>query len=108
MYLPGITIKLALLPAWEKLRMNSIVLSGVKGVECGAVGLVFTAVYRLWRIAIIDSSNQSGSPVDNQPWFVLISMMAFTYCKWFRGWPAVGILGGGLLGVIYFGAIRHI
>ena len=107
-YLPGIAIKHALLPAWEKLRVNSIVMWGVKGVECAAIGLVFTAVYRLWRIAIIDPTNQSGSPVDNQPWFVLITIMALTYCKWFKGQPAVAILGGGFLRVLYFACIREI
>jgi len=107
-YFPGIAMKHAVLPAWEKLRLNTYILSGFKGVECAAIGLVFTAVYRLFRIAIIDSQNQAGSSVDNEPWFFFIAMMAFTYCTWFKGWPVVAILGGGLLGVLYYSAIKSI
>jgi chromate transport protein ChrA len=107
-YFPGIAMKHAFLPAWEKLRLNTYVMSGFKGVECAAIGLVFTAVFRLFKIAIIDAENQSGSSVDNKPWFFFIASMAFSYCTWFNGWPVVAIMGGGLLGVLYYGAVRSI
>ena len=105
-YIPGILIKTAMLAIWKKMRMNGILVSALKGVECGAVGLVFTAVYRLWMIGLINQESQHGSPIDNDPWFVLISVASFAASKWFGVNPPVAIVAGGLLGIIWFGVCR--
>ena len=104
--IPGILIKTVMLAFWKKMRMNGILVSALKGVECGAVGLVFTAVYRLWMIGLINQESQHGSPIDNDPWFVLISVASFATSKWFGVNPPVAIVAGGLLGIIWFGVCR--
>jgi chromate transport protein ChrA len=106
MYIPGILVKIAILSAWEKMRDNPRVTSGLKGVECGAVGLVFAAVYRLWKIGLINQDNQNGSALDNDPWFVLISGVSFISCRWFGVKPPVAIIAGGFLGMIWYGVVH--
>lgn len=83
-----------------------MVTSALKGIECGAVGLVFTAVYRLWKIGLINQQNQNGSSLDNEPWFVLISGASFVSSRWFGVKPPVAIIAGGLLGMIWYGVVH--
>ena len=42
-----------------KPRLNS----ALKGVACGAIGLVYSAVYRLWGIGLLNQEAQQGSPL---------------------------------------------
>ena len=95
-----------MLAIWKKMRMNGILVSALKGVECAAIGLVFTAVYRLWKIGLINEKSQHGSPIDNDPWFVLISVASFVASNWFGVVPPVAIVSGGLLGMIWYGAVQ--
>lgn len=100
-FVPGILIKFAVLPLWKKMRSNPRLRSGLKGIECGAVGLVYTAVYRLWRIGLINNQTQQGSSIDNEPWFVVVCALSFISCKWFRAAPPIAIIIGGLLGMVW-------
>lgn len=106
MYLPGILIKIAILAVWKKIRTKPLLSSALKGIECGAVGLVFTAVYRLWTIGFINQQFQRGGPIDSDPWFVLITAVSFTASRWYGIKPPVAILTGGLLGMIWYGVVR--
>jgi chromate transport protein ChrA len=85
-----------------KPRLNSL----LKGIACGAIGLVYTAVYRLWRIGLINRDSQQGSSIDNEPWFVLVSAVSFIACRWFKTQPPVAIVLGALLGMIWFGVVK--
>jgi chromate transport protein ChrA len=105
-YIPGILIKIALLGVWEKMRTKPLLISALKGIECGAVGLVFTAVYRLWKIGFINQQLQQGGPIDTDPWFVLISVASFTSCKWLGVKAPVAILAGGILGLIWYAVVK--
>ena len=104
-YIPGILIKTAILGVWEKMRTKPLSTSALKGIECGAVGLVFAAVYRLWKIGFINQQLQQGGPIDTDPWFVLILVASFTSSKWFGVKPPLAILAGGLLGMIWYAVI---
>jgi len=101
MYIPGIVIKTAILAVWKKIRTKPLLTSAIKGLECGAVGLVFTAVFRLWKIGLINQASQHGLSIDTEPWFVLISVASFAAVRWFQINPPIAIVGGGLLGMIW-------
>jgi chromate transport protein ChrA len=105
-FFPGGIVKSALLPIWTKMRTKPRLNSALKGVACGAVGLVYTAVYRLWRIGLINRDSQQGSSIDNEPWFVLVAASSFISCKWFGTQPPVAIVAGALLGMIWFGVVN--
>jgi len=106
-YVPGMVLKFSILAFWRKIRSNRRFMSLLKGVECGAVGLVFTAVYRIARIGYVSMDFPGGSPIDNEPWFVLISISAFVANKWFDVRPPVAIISGGVLGMLWYGAVGH-
>lgn len=106
MYVPGILIKTVILVVWKKIRTKPLLGSLLKGIECGAVGLVFTAVYRLWKIGFISQDSQRGSPLDTDPWFVLIAVASFSSSRWFGVKPPIAIIIGGLLGIIWFGVVK--
>jgi hypothetical protein len=69
------------------------------------VGLVFTAVYNLWRIGLISGGSQQGSSIDGEAWFVVIAAGSFIVGRWFGVSAPVAIVGGGLLGMIWYGVV---
>lgn len=105
MFLPGLLIKTGVLALWKMMRTKRLLNSALKGIECSAVGLVFTAVYRLWKIGLITARVQSGSALDNETWFVLITALSFICSKWFGVKPPVAIVAGGILGMIWYGTV---
>lgn len=105
-FLPGLVIQNAVLPLWRKVRSTPRLNSALKGIACGAIGLVFTAVYRLWQIGLINRDAQQGGPLGNEPWLVLVSATSFISCKWYGVQPPVAIIAGALLGMIWFGVVK--
>ena len=100
-------MKYAILGIWKIFRTKPLLSSFLKGVECDAVGLVFTTVYQFWMIGLIDLKFQDGSPLNGDPWFVLISMAAFSASTWFRVKPSVAILSGRLLEMLWFAIVGY-
>lgn len=93
----------------EKVWFNAV----MRGVNAAAVGLVFTAVYKLWMIGNMGGSGgaggaglQGGSPLSNDPWLVLITATAYVGGAWFNVEPPVAILVGGALGLGRWGVVE--
>ena len=82
-------------------RLNSI----LKGIACGAIGLVYTAVYRLFQIGLLNKNAQTGSPLGNEAWFVLVMATSFISCKWYGAPPPLAIVAGACLGMIWYGVV---
>jgi chromate transport protein ChrA len=61
-FLPDLMLSLGAQSIWRVLRTNPAVVSLLRGVNATAVGLVFTAVYRLWEIGFLGGGG-SASPV---------------------------------------------
>lgn len=104
-FFPGQIIQNALLPFWGYMRSNPRLNSTLKGIACGAIGLVYTAVYRLFQIGLLNRDAQRGSPLGDEAWFVLVMAVSFISCKWFGIPPPIAIIAGGLLGMIWFGIV---
>jgi chromate transport protein ChrA len=104
-FFPGTIIQNALLPLWRQMRTNPRLNSALKGIACGAIGLVYTAVYRLWQIGLLNRDAQKGSPLGDEPWFILVMASSFVSSKWYGAPPPVAIIAGGLLGMIWFGVV---
>lgn len=88
---------------WRILRDKAWFLAVLRGVNAAAVGLVFTAVYKLWQIGDLTAQVQSGSPLGSDPWLVAITGTAFVGGAWFGMNPPVAILLGGAMGVGRYG-----
>jgi len=105
-FTPGIIIVTGVMGLWKVLRSRRWLLSLLRGVNAGAVGLVFTAVYKLWQIGFVDENNQSGSPLGRDPWWVTITATSFVGGAWFGLSAPLAILLGGVLGMIWYAVVK--
>ena len=103
MYAPGMFIVVGFMGLWRLLRQKAWFLAILRGVNAAAVGLVFTAVYKLWQIGYLTAAVQSGSPLGTDPWLVAITGTAYVGGAWFKMSPPVAILIGGAMGVARYG-----
>ncbi|CAD6569610.1 MAG: hypothetical protein ASARMPREDX12_002741 [Alectoria sarmentosa] len=103
MYAPGLFIVVGFMGLWRILRDKAWFLATLRGVNAAAVGLVFTAVYKLWQIGCLTAAVQGGSPLGTDPWLVAITGTAFVGGAWFKMTPPVAILLGGAMGVARYG-----
>jgi chromate transport protein ChrA len=105
-YIPGLAIVIGVMGIWKVLRSRRWLLSFLRGVNAGAVGLVFTAVYMLWQIGYVDGENQSGSPLGRDPWWVTITATSYVGGAWFGFYAPFAILLGGLMGMLWYAAVK--
>lgn len=87
------------------MRKHRWVNSLLRGVNASAVGLVYTAVYRLWRIGYVNQEFTSGSSLDSDPWLVVITATSFVGGMWFGLNAATAILLGGVMGMVWYGVV---
>jgi len=106
MYAPGLFIVVGFMGLWRHLRARAWFLAILRGVNAAAVGLVFTAVYKLWQIGCLTAAVQGGSPLGSDPWLVAITGTAFVGGAWFRLSPPVAILLGGAMGMARYGLVK--
>lgn len=104
-FAPGLLLTLGVQGLWAYMRTKTIVLSLLRGINATAVGLVFTAVYRLWEIGYLTPERSSGQSLAEEPWWVVVA--ALTYCEvaWFNVPPAGAIVLGAVLGLCWYGAV---
>ncbi|KAI4131246.1 MAG: hypothetical protein LQ338_001340 [Usnochroma carphineum] len=106
-FAPGVVIVLGFLGVWAKLQGRAWFGGVLRGVNAAAVGLVFTAVYKLWEIGLVGDGGAGGAaggggggmPLGGDPWLVAVTAGAFVGGKWFRVSAPVAILCGGVAGV---------
>lgn len=105
-FTPGLLLCTGTMGLWKTLRRYRWVTSCLRGVNASAVGLVYTAVYRLWEIGNIDEAYQGGSSLGKDPWWVVITATSFVGGMWFKLSPPVAILLGGAMGMIWYGVVK--
>ena len=99
MYTPGLLIVVGFMGLWSILSHRAWFQSILRGINAAAVGLVFTAVYKLWEIGYLTAAVQ-GQPLGTDPWLVAIVGTAFVGSAWFGLSPPAAILLGGAMGVV--------
>lgn len=67
MFFPGMILVHGTMGVWKVLRGKRWVKSGVRGINAGAVGLIYTAMYRIWQVGFIDTDFQSGKSLGDDP-----------------------------------------
>ncbi|KAL8812476.1 MAG: hypothetical protein Q9200_001006 [Gallowayella weberi] len=100
-FTPGLVIMLGFLGLWKTLQGRAWFQAILRGVNAAAVGLVFTAVYKLWEIGLVgrDGASGGGAPLGGDAWLVFITAAAFVGGKWFGVNAPVAILLGGVGGI---------
>jgi chromate transport protein ChrA len=88
---------------WIALRALRWVKSGLRGINAAAVGLIYTAIYRLWEIGYIDEKFSNGSSLGRDPWWVVVTATSYVGVCWFGVPVPVAILLGGAMGLIRYG-----
>ncbi|KAL4998433.1 chromate transporter-domain-containing protein [Aspergillus recurvatus] len=106
-FTPGLTLAVAVQSFWRALRRKMYVVRFLRGVNAAAVGLVFTAVYRLWEIGYLRPGGSSGEGVSlaREPWWVVVAAVSYSGSRWFGIPPAVAIVAGAGLGVAWLGVV---
>jgi len=104
-FLPGITLAVTVQSFWRVLRTKKWVVDLLRGVNATAVGLVFTAVYRLWEIGYLVPEDSRGRSLAAEPWWVVVAAVTYAESAWFNVPPAVAIVIGAVLGLCWYGAV---
>jgi chromate transport protein ChrA len=104
-FFPGIALAVAVQSFWRVLRRKKWVTDLLRGVNATAVGLVFTAVYRLWEIGYLTPTKSNGQSLALEPWWVVVATLTYAESAWFNVPPALAILIGGVLGLAWYGAV---
>ncbi|KAI8937744.1 hypothetical protein NX059_005444 [Plenodomus lindquistii] len=106
-FAPGIILAVGAQSIWQVMRRKPWVLSLLRGINATAVGLVFTAVYRLWEIGYLTPESSDGKSLAQEPWWVVVAALTYAETAWFGVPPAVAILIGAVLGLGWYGAVGH-
>lgn len=104
-FFPGITLAVAVQSFWRVLRTRKWVVDLLRGVNATAVGLVFTAVYRLWEIGYLTPEASRGQSLAMEPWWVVVAAVTYAESAWFNVPPAIAIVIGAVLGLCWYGAV---
>ncbi|KAH8110549.1 chromate transporter [Phellopilus nigrolimitatus] len=99
-FLPGMVLATGMSALWRSLRRHRIAVYLLRGVNAGAVGLVWTAVYRLWESGYLEPESAKGSSLGKHPLWVAVSVIAFSGNCWFDVPPPVAIASGGALSLL--------
>lgn len=104
-YAPGIILHTGTMGLWKVLRNHRWFTSGLRGVNAAAVGLIYTAVYRLWEQGFMSETFTSGSSLGLDPWWVVVTATSFVGGRWFKVSPPVAIVVGGIMGMVWYGVV---
>lgn len=105
LFVPGLIIVHGTMGVWGAIRGLRAVKSAIRGVNAAAVGLIYTAVYRLWQIGYIDEGFGQGTSLANEPWWVVVTATSYVGGYWFNLSPPVAILIGAVMGMIRYGVV---
>jgi chromate transport protein ChrA len=104
-FAPGLILAVGVQSVWQAIRTKAWVLSLLRGINATAVGLVFTAVYRLWEIGYLTPESSNGKSLAGEPWWVVVAAVTYAETAWFNVPPAFAILFGAVLGLGWFGTV---
>lgn len=105
MFGPGLVTVHGTMGIWSAVRSNVYLKSGLRGLNAAAVGLVYTAVYRVWQVGFVDRGIESGSTLGSEPWFVVVTASSYVGGYWFGVGPPVAIVGGAVLGLLWHAVV---
>ncbi|MBE3043412.1 chromate transporter [Candidatus Bathyarchaeota archaeon] len=105
LFVPGLVLVHGTMGVWGSIRGLRGVKSAIRGINAAAVGLIYTAVYRLWQIGYIDEGFQQGSSLADDPWWVVVTATSYVGGYWFGVSPPVAIVLGAALGMVRYGVV---
>ncbi|BFZ55236.1 hypothetical protein PYCC9005_002276 [Savitreella phatthalungensis] len=112
-FLPGILLKLSLLPGYTAWRKSSTAKSILRGFNAAATGLVYTAVWQLFLVGYIytpatgNTTATSSAPLLTDPFWGVVAGFAFVLTQWYKSPPALTIVAGALAGLAWYGVVNR-
>lgn len=104
-FLPGIVTVHGTMGIWSAIRSKRWVKSALRGINAAAVGLIYTAVYRLWQIGFVDEGFEAGKSLGDDPWWVVVATTSYVGGMWFSVGAPVAIVLGAVMGLIRYAVI---
>ncbi|KAK3328089.1 chromate transporter-domain-containing protein [Cercophora scortea] len=104
-FFPGLIMVHGTLGIWGAARSRRWVKAVLRGVNAGAVGLIYTAVYRIWNVGYIDEGFEFGRSLGDDPWWVVVTATSFVGGRWFGFNAPVAILLGAVMGLVRYGVV---
>jgi chromate transport protein ChrA len=83
-FLPGIVMVHGIMGIWSAVRGTRWVKSGLRGVNAAAVGLIYTAVYKVWQAGFLGEGFQAGTSLGDDPWWLVVGATSYVGGMWFR------------------------
>lgn len=105
-FAPGLIMVHGTMGIWKTLRSRPWFKAVLRGINAAAVGLIYTAVYKLWEIGFVDASTSSGTSLGREPWWVVTAATSYTATAWFGMPVPAAILLGGVMGLIWYGVVK--
>lgn len=104
-FAPGLILVHGTMGVWSAIRGLRYVKSAVRGINAAAVGLIYTAVYRLWQIGFIAEGFQQGTSLATESWWVVVTATSYVGGYFFGLSAPVAILMGAVMGMIWYGVV---
>ncbi|KAK3308417.1 chromate transporter-domain-containing protein [Chaetomium strumarium] len=104
-FAPGLVLVHGTMGIWSALRGRRWVKSVLRGVNAGAVGLMYTAVYRIFGVGYIDDGFQAGSSLGGDPWWVAITATSYVGGRYFGIQAPLAIVLGAVLGLLRYAVV---
>lgn len=105
LFSPGILLAVGAQSGWHLIRSYPTVLSTLRGMNAAAVGLIYTAVYRLWQTGYLKTGHTGGAPLTDEPWWLAISAATYTSVEWFGVPIQLAIVTGGIAGLAWWDVV---
>lgn len=105
-FTPGIFVVAGTVGVWSSIRKVQAIRSALRGIHAAAVGILFTAVYRLFEIGYLDANVQSGGSLSRDPWWVVVVATIFVGGMHFKLSPVLAIILGAAMGLIWCAVVR--
>ncbi|KAL2022382.1 hypothetical protein VTK56DRAFT_5449 [Thermocarpiscus australiensis] len=99
---PGLILVHGTMGIWSAARNRRWVKSIMRGINAGAVGLTYTAVYRIFGVGYVDERSQSGRSLGDDPWWVVITATSYVGGRYFNINAPLAIVLGALLGLVRY------
>ncbi|KAK0653126.1 chromate transporter-domain-containing protein [Cercophora newfieldiana] len=104
---PGMVLVHATMGVWGVVRGKSGVRSALRGVNAGAVGLVWTVVVRIWGVGLL-SGEEPARSLGEDPWWMVVAAGNYVLGRWYGVSPPVTIVGGAFMGLIRYVVVANV
>ncbi|KAH6641129.1 chromate transporter-domain-containing protein [Chaetomium tenue] len=104
-FTPGLVLVHGTMGVWSAVRSRRWVRSVLRGVNAGAVGLMYTAVYRIFGVGYIDEGFQAGRSLGDDPWWVVITATSYVGGRYFGVNAPLAIMLGAVMGLVRYGVV---